>query len=103
MLPSPFMRSKTKWAFCCQPTVLTLSMVATQRTEGMFQVANKTEGVYNKLSLYVLWEKLQHLHTRLLTGTEMYGSIIFLFAISTAFPAVQALLCCTRQFNPQDV
>ncbi|CAB1113711.1 unnamed protein product [Ectocarpus sp. CCAP 1310/34] len=30
-------KNKTKWAFCCRPTVLTLGMVATQRTEGEAQ------------------------------------------------------------------
>ncbi|CAM9191810.1 unnamed protein product, partial [Ectocarpus sp. 4 AP-2014] len=31
--------NKTKWAFSCWPTVLTLGMVATQRVEGLFSVA----------------------------------------------------------------
>lgn len=42
-------RNKTKWAFCCRPTVLTLGMVATQRTEGRFRVA-KRSGVEKTLA-----------------------------------------------------
>ena len=53
-------RNKTKWAFCCRPTVLTLGMVATQRTEGFFGVA-KRSGVDKKLSLCALWDRLQRL------------------------------------------
>ncbi|CAB1096799.1 unnamed protein product [Ectocarpus sp. CCAP 1310/34] len=52
--------NKTKWTFCCRPTVLTLGMVATQRTEGLFGVA-KRSGVEKKLSLCALWDRLQHL------------------------------------------
>ncbi|CAB1114890.1 unnamed protein product [Ectocarpus sp. CCAP 1310/34] len=46
-------KNKTKWAFCCRPTVLTLGMVATQRTEGLFGVAKRL-GVEKKLSLCAL-------------------------------------------------
>ncbi|CAN0326134.1 unnamed protein product [Ectocarpus sp. 6 AP-2014] len=51
---------KTKWAFCCRPIVLTLGMVAIQRTEGLFGVA-KRSGVDKKLSLCALWDRLQRL------------------------------------------
>ena len=54
----PNRRDKTKWGFHCRPTVLTLGMVSTQRTEGLFGVA-KRSGV-DKLSLCGLWERLQH-------------------------------------------
>jgi len=54
-------REKTKWAFSCRPTVLTLGMVATQRTEGMFGVAKKS-GIHKKLSLCALWDRLQHVY-----------------------------------------
>ena len=51
-------RDKAKWAFFCRPTVMTLGMAATQRTEGLFRVS-KRAGVEKKLSLCALWEKLQ--------------------------------------------
>eukprot|EP00903_Cladosiphon_okamuranus_P021507 g19772.t1 len=52
------LQEKMKWAFSCRPTVLTMGMVATQRTEGMFGVA-KNSGIHKKLSLCGLWDKLQ--------------------------------------------
>ncbi|CAB1106078.1 unnamed protein product [Ectocarpus sp. CCAP 1310/34] len=51
----------TKWAFSCRPTALTLGMVATKRTEGMFGVAKKS-GIHKKLSLCALWDRLQHVY-----------------------------------------
>lgn len=54
----------TKWAFSCRPTVLTLGMVTTQRTEGMFGVAKVTV-LEKNLSLCALWEKLQRLYKML--------------------------------------
>ncbi|CAM9643569.1 unnamed protein product, partial [Ectocarpus sp. 6 AP-2014] len=53
-------KNKTKWAFCCRPTVLTLGMVATQRKEDLFGVA-KRSSVDKKLSLCALWDRLQRL------------------------------------------
>eukprot|EP00903_Cladosiphon_okamuranus_P017077 g15736.t1 len=57
-------QDKTKWVFSCRPTLLTMGMVATQRTEGMFGVA-KRSGVHKKLSLCGLWEKLQLLYQKM--------------------------------------
>ncbi|CAB1118493.1 unnamed protein product [Ectocarpus sp. CCAP 1310/34] len=57
-------QDKTKWASSCWPTLLTMGMVATQRTEGMFGVA-KRSGVHKKLSLCGLWEKLQLLYQKM--------------------------------------
>ncbi|CAB1116867.1 unnamed protein product [Ectocarpus sp. CCAP 1310/34] len=54
-------REKTKWAFSCRLTALTLGMFATQRTEGMFGVAKKS-GIHKKLSLCALWDRLQHVY-----------------------------------------
>ena len=48
----------------CRPTVLTMGMVATQRTEGMFGVA-KNSGIHKKLSLCGLWDKLQLLYKKM--------------------------------------
>ncbi|CAB1105077.1 unnamed protein product [Ectocarpus sp. CCAP 1310/34] len=55
------LEEKTKWAFSCRPTALTLGMVATQRTEGMFGVAKKS-GIHKNLSLCALWDRLQHVY-----------------------------------------
>ena len=57
-------RDKTKWAFSCRPTLLTMGMVATQRTEGMFGVA-KRSGVHKILSLCGLWDQLQLLYHKM--------------------------------------
>ena len=62
-------RDKTKWAFSCRPTVLTLGMVAAQRTEGMFGVA-KRSGVNKKLSSCALRKELQKVEKRMLMETE---------------------------------
>ena len=64
----PNRRDKTKWGFHCRPTVLTLGMVSTQRTEGLFGVA-KRSGVDKKLSLCGLWERLQHVDKMLTVET----------------------------------
>lgn len=64
----PTRRNKMKWAFCCRPTVLTLGMVSTQRTEGLFGVA-KRSGVDKKLSLCGLWDRLQHVNKMLAVET----------------------------------
>eukprot|EP00752_Nemacystus_decipiens_P014874 g13243.t1 len=58
------LQEKTKWAFSCRPTVLTMGMVATQRTEGMFGMA-KNSGIHKKLSLCGLWDKLQLLYKKM--------------------------------------
>ncbi|CAM9698568.1 unnamed protein product, partial [Sphacelaria rigidula] len=64
---------KEKWAFFCRPTHLTLGMVATKRTEGLFGVAKQT-GIHRGLSLCALWDKLRQLETRLLMETERLSS-----------------------------
>lgn len=57
-------RNKTKWVFSYRPNVITLGMVSTQRTEGMFGVA-KNKFLEKKLSLCALWENLQRLYEML--------------------------------------
>eukprot|EP00903_Cladosiphon_okamuranus_P018317 g16853.t1 len=52
---------KSKWAFSCRQTFLTLGMAATQRTEGLFGVF-KRAGIEKKLSMCALWQKLQHVN-----------------------------------------
>eukprot|EP00903_Cladosiphon_okamuranus_P021090 g19373.t1 len=50
--------------FLLSADVLTMGMVATQRTEGMFGVA-KNSGIHKKLSLCGLWGKLQLLYKKM--------------------------------------
>ena len=61
MLSPPMIRNKTKWAFSCRTIVLTLGMVSTQHTEGMFGAA-KNQFLEKKLSLCALWGNLKHLY-----------------------------------------
>eukprot|EP00903_Cladosiphon_okamuranus_P015576 g14381.t1 len=64
---------KTKWAFSCRPTVMTLGMAATQLSEGLFGVA-KRAGVDKSLSLCALWEKLQSVNKSLEIASASLGT-----------------------------
>eukprot|EP00903_Cladosiphon_okamuranus_P014063 g13071.t1 len=64
---------KTKWAFSCRPTVMTLGMAATQLSEGLFGVA-KRAGVEKSLSLCALWEKLQSVNKSLEIASASLGT-----------------------------